>query len=116
MSNPGADPEPTDIRSQLIRIPILSPGISRSEEVPSKNADMKRGNTMTEKAEAVIRKIRNRQAQRRDKILDEFNCSTLDDVGPLGGDPGMAVLKDMNDLEAGHEEFVKSLAPRVDLR
>jgi hypothetical protein len=32
--------------------------------------------------------------------LDEFNRSTLGDVGPLGGDNGMAVLKDMNDLES----------------
>jgi hypothetical protein len=35
----------------------------------------------------------------------------LDPVGPGGGDQGMAVLKDMNELEAGHDEFVKSLAP-----
>ena len=27
-----------------------------------------------------------------------------------GGEKGMAVLKDMNDLEAGHDEFLKSLA------
>jgi len=47
--------------------------------------------------------------------LDEFNRSTLGDVGPLGGDNGMAVLKDMNDLELGHNAFVKSLASRVDV-
>jgi hypothetical protein len=46
--------------------------------------------------------------------LNDFNTSTLDPVGPLGGDQSMAVLKDINELEAGHEEFVKSLAPRVD--
>jgi len=50
----------------------------------------------------------------RDRILDEFNRSTLDDVGPVGGDQGMAILKDMNDLEVGHDEFVKSRAPGVD--
>jgi len=27
----------------------------------------------------------------------------------------MAVLKDMNELEAGHDEFLKSLGPRVDV-
>ena len=48
------------------------------------------------------------------KALDDFNRSTLDDVGPLGGDKEMAVLKDMNELEAGHDESVKGLAPRVD--
>jgi hypothetical protein len=36
-------------------------------------------------------------------------------VGPVGGEKGMAVLKDMNDLEAGHGEFVKSLPPRVNV-
>jgi hypothetical protein len=53
--------------------------------------------------------------QRRDRVLGEFTASTLDPVGSLGGDKGMAVLKDMNDLEAGHDEFVRSLAPRVDV-
>jgi len=51
----------------------------------------------------------------RDQVLDEFNQSTLDDVGPLGGDQAMAVLKDMNDLESGHDEFVKSLAATVNV-
>jgi hypothetical protein len=39
----------------------------------------------------------------------------LDDVGPVGGDQAIAVLKDMNELEAGHEAFVKSFPPRVDI-
>jgi hypothetical protein len=49
------------------------------------------------------------------RVLVDFNQSRLDPVGPLGRDQGMAVLKDMNDLEAGHEDFVKSLVPRVDV-
>lgn len=44
--------------------------------------------------------------------MSDFNQSTLDPVGPLGDDQSMAVLKEMNDLESGHDEFVKSLAPR----
>jgi hypothetical protein len=32
-------------------------------------------------------------------------------VKPLGGDQGLAMLKEMNDLEAGHDEFVMSLPP-----
>jgi hypothetical protein len=35
--------------------------------------------------------------------------------GQVGGDQSMAILKEMNELEAGHDEFVKSLAPRVDV-
>jgi len=35
---------------------------------------------MTEKAEAVLRKIRQRQAPRKNRILNEFNRSTLDDL------------------------------------
>lgn len=37
-------------------------------------------------------------AQRRDRVLGEFNASTLDSVGPLGGDQGMKVLQEMNEL------------------
>ena len=48
-------------------------------------------------------------------MLVDFNQSTLDPVGPVGGDQSMAVLKDMNELEVDHEDFVKSLAPRVDI-
>jgi uncharacterized protein YfeS len=40
---------------------------------------------------------RNNDAQSRNRVLDDFNASTLDPVGPLGGDQGMAVLKEMND-------------------
>jgi len=54
-------------------------------------------------------------AKKRERMLEQFNASTLDDVGPLGGDQDVAGLKDMNDLEAGHDEFVKSLAPRVNV-
>ena len=51
------------------------------------------------------------KSHRRDKILNEVNRSTLDDVEPLGDDQGMTVLKEMNELETGHNEFVKTLAP-----
>jgi len=51
----------------------------------------------------------------RTRLLDSLNKSTLDDVGPAGGDKSMAVLKDINELESDNEEFVKSLAPRVDV-
>jgi hypothetical protein len=49
----------------------------------------------------------------RDRILNEFNSSTLDAVGPIGEDQGMNVLKEMNNLEADHEAIVKSLAPNL---
>jgi len=41
--------------------------------------------------------------------LDDFNQSTLDDVGPVGGEKAIRVLQEMHDIEAGHDEFVKSL-------
>jgi hypothetical protein len=46
--------------------------------------------------------------------MASMNRENLDDVGPIGGDQPMAVLKDMNELEAGHDGYVKSMAPRVD--
>jgi hypothetical protein len=47
--------------------------------------------------------------------LSDFNTSTLDPVGPLGGDQGMKDLGEMNELADKHEEFVESLALRVDV-
>jgi len=60
---------------------------------------------MTEKAQAVLKKMRKQQAlkrlanpERRNRILDQFNNSTLDDVGPLGGDKGETFLKELNEM------------------
>jgi hypothetical protein len=49
------------------------------------------------------------------RVLVDFNASTLDPAGPVGGDQSMAVLKDMNELEVDHEDFVKSLAPKLNV-
>jgi hypothetical protein len=74
---------------------------------------------MTEKAKKILRKMNKRKvlkgwkefsySGRREKILTEFNRENLDDVGPVGGDQSMTLLKDMNDLEAGHDEFLWSM-------
>jgi hypothetical protein len=66
-----------------------------------------------------LKKIRRRRAlkrlnnpDRRDRILNEFNRYNTPDVRPIGGDQSMAVLNDINELQAWHDEFVKSLARR----
>jgi hypothetical protein len=47
--------------------------------------------------------------------IDQFNRSTLDAVGPIGGrEQGMKALRKMNSLVDDHDEFVKCLGPRVD--
>ena len=73
---------------------------------------------MTNKARKILEKMKLRRLfedpKARDRILGEFNRSTLDDVGPLGGNQGVAGLKDMIELEAGHDEFVKILKPSND--
>lgn len=51
--------------------------------------------------------------QTRDQVLEEFNASTLDPVGPL--DQTLSLLNEMDELEAGHDDFVKSLLPSVDV-
>ena len=54
--------------------------------------------------------------ERRDRILNEFSRENLDDVGPTGGaEQGRELLSEMNSLVDDHEEFVKSVAPRVDI-
>ena len=56
---------------------------------------------------------RSRRRSNRDGAKPgSFLMSCLDQVG---GDQEMAVLQEMNDLDAGHDEFVKSLAPRIDV-
>ena len=52
----------------------------------------------------------------RNRILNQFNRENMDDVGPIGGaEQEMKVLNEMNELESGHDEFVKSLALRVEV-
>jgi hypothetical protein len=60
---------------------------------------------MTDKAQRILERLKNRRAKKpcavKDKVLQEFNQSTLDDgVGPVkGGDQELKVLKEMNDLQ-----------------
>ncbi len=58
---------------------------------------------MTEKAEKILKKIKRRKPPIQgvtEKILDEFNKSTLDDSGPVvRGDQEMKVLREMNELQ-----------------
>ncbi len=64
---------------------------------------------MTEKAQRILdnlnRKNRKTPTSIRDKVLQEFNTSTLDDVGPVaGGDQEIKMLKEMNELESFQNE------------
>jgi hypothetical protein len=57
---------------------------------------------MTEKAMKILRKLKLTKLfgdpQRRDQILRDFNASTLDSVGPLGGEKGETFLKELNEM------------------
>ena len=55
---------------------------------------------MTDKAQALRRKLKKlfEDSQMRDQILKEFNASTLDPVGPVGGDKGESYLKELNEM------------------
>ena len=71
---------------------------------------------MTQKARKILQKMNKRIAmkrlanpEKRDKILNEFNQSTLDPVGPFAGDKGEAFVKELNELaelesDAGRRE------------
>jgi hypothetical protein len=61
---------------------------------------------MTDKAKKILRKLKLTKLfgdpQRRDQILRDFNASTLDPVGPLGGEKEekfLSELTEMADLE-----------------
>jgi hypothetical protein len=51
--------------------------------------------------------------QKRDRVLGEFNASTLDSVGPLGGDQGMKVLSEMNELGQAQEQTIRDSVPKT---
>jgi len=51
----------------------------------------------------------------RERVLDEFNRSTLDDVKALGGDQGMDVLKEMNELGEAQELTIRESVSRIDV-
>jgi hypothetical protein len=48
---------------------------------------------MTEKTKRILAKMR------RPAVLEEFNCSTLADVGPVGGDQKIKILSEMNEMQ-----------------
>lgn len=60
---------------------------------------------MTDKAQKILQRMNKRRVLkrlnnpgRREKILREFNDSTLDDVGPLAGDKGDKFLTELNEM------------------
>ena len=63
---------------------------------------------MTEKADNILKKMRRKRLPFpvvNDKILAEFNQSTLDESGPVsGGDKEMKILTEMNELEEFQNE------------
>jgi hypothetical protein len=46
------------------------------------------------------------------RVRGEMN-STLDPVGPI--DQGMAVLKEMNDLDQEHDEHIQDIGPKLNV-
>jgi len=88
--------------------------------------DRKRRKIMTDKAKMVLNDLDRRDrkggkrwtpyglndAKTRNLVLGELNASTMDDVGPVGGDQGMTVLKDMNDIESEHDTSFDELKIR----
>lgn len=71
------------------------------------------GRDMTDRAKKIVENARNRMLfqnpRAREKTVDEFNRSTLDDVGPIGEDKGEKFLSDLNEMadlerDAGRKE------------
>jgi hypothetical protein len=63
---------------------------------------------MTEKAQAVLQKMKFRRL-----FPSRIPQSGSEPVSNAGGDQGMALLNESNELQGEHDEFVKSLAPDV---
>jgi hypothetical protein len=64
----------------------------------------------------TLQRMQKRQAlkrlanpERRNRILEQFNRENMDDVGPVGGDQEIKVLKELNEMtdlerDAGRKE------------
>jgi hypothetical protein len=65
----------------------------RPDDVPRLGIPAWREDLMGENALAQMK-----DGEKRDRILGEFNASTLDSVGPVAVDLGMKVLEEMNEL------------------
>jgi hypothetical protein len=71
---------------------------------------------MTDKAQKILKRMNQRRVLKRlsnpgtrEKILSEFNHSTLDDVTPFAGDKGDRFLSELNEMadlegDAGRKE------------
>ena len=72
---------------------------------------------MTEETNAIMLKPKGlSDPKRRDQALAEFNRSTLDDVGPVGGqDQQMRVLGEMNELAKEREQLIQESVPTTNL-
>jgi hypothetical protein len=55
------------------------------------------GELMSAKARRILALLRD--SRHRTRLLDSLNRSTLDDVGPLGGDKGEKFLKELNEMQ-----------------
>jgi hypothetical protein len=65
---------------------------------------------MTEKAQAVLQKMKFRRL-----FPSRSPQPANEQASTAGSDQGMAVLNDSNELQSGHDEFVRSLASGVDV-
>ncbi len=58
---------------------------------------------MTEKAQRILDKLNKKNRKRptsiRDNVLQDFNQSTLDPVGPVGGQKGEKFLAELNEIQ-----------------
>jgi hypothetical protein len=55
------------------------------------------GELMSKKARRILALLND--PRHRTRLLDSLNRSTLDDVGPVGGDQEIKVLKEMNEMQ-----------------
>jgi hypothetical protein len=52
---------------------------------------------MSAKARRILALLNN--PRHRTRVLDSLNRSTLDDVGPVGGEKGEQFLKELNEMQ-----------------
>ena len=61
----------------------------------------------------ALKRLANPKA--RNRILDQFNRENLDDVGPVGGEQGMKVPQEMNELAKQLEQIIRDGIPKINM-
>jgi hypothetical protein len=81
---------------------------------------------VTIKAKTILQRMNKQKAlkhwrefsnpERRERILNEFNRETMDDVGPVGGkEQALKILQEMNELDEAQDQRIRERFSKINV-